>query len=313
MGLEVGSHYVCGVRSVAWIPMLAMVLAPTTAQASVCCGDPAGLGERLGRFESAATSIAQDFRLRVGGYDADGRFTGMPEGASEVGLRLRAAWTVRLFERVELGTSLPLVATFASRGGTSDDGGGVGDAIVGARFTLVPLPLYEVWPGIQATVATVVPLGRPTWRSDGPLGSDVTGQGVPELRFGLTVEEVIDGSWFVLANGSVGVFAESAAGGREVQRAPRLGAQLVTGPIFEGLALGVGVEHEQEASPSIEGIDTTGGRRQTLALVTAMIDLADRVSLVPNVRAALPVTELGRAEKADVNVGVALRMGWVGR
>lgn len=280
------------------------------ASASVCCGDPAGLGERLGRFEIAAASIGQDFRYRVGSYDDEGGFAGLPEGDSELGLRTRAAWTVRVAKPLELGLTMPLVATFASKGGTNDVGVGVGDAVFGVRVTIVPVPVYELWPGVALTTAVVVPLGRPSWRTESPIGADVTGQGVPELRFGLVLEEAIEGSWFVLASGTFGLFASSDAGGREVQRAPRLGMQLVTGPLLGSVALGVGIEHEREASPSVEGLETSGGRRQTQALATAIVDVGGGLAMVPTLRVALPIEGLGRAEKADVTGGIALRMGW---
>jgi len=298
-----------------WSSLVALCLYAVAAEASasVCCGDPAGLGERLGRFEIAAASIGQDLRYRVGSYDDEGSFAGMPAGDSELGLRTRAAWTVRVAKPLEIGITLPLITTFASKGGTSDQRIGVGDAVFGARVTLLPVPVYELWPGVALTTAVVAPLGRPSWRSESAIGADVSGQGVPELRFGLVLEEAIEGSWFVLASGTLGLFAASDAGGREVQRAPRVGVQLVTGPTFEGLAFGAGVEHEREASPSVAGKDGSGGRRQTNALATAIVDVGEGLALVPTLRVALPIESLGRAEKADIISGIALRMGWEAR
>ena len=202
-----------------WSSLVALCLYAVAAEASasVCCGDPAGLGERLGRFEIAAASIGQDLRYRVGSYDDEGSFAGMPAGDSELGLRTRAAWTVRVAKPLEIGITLPLITTFASKGGTSDQRIGVGDAVFGARVTLLPVPVYELWPGVALTTAVVAPLGRPSWRSESAIGADVSGQGVPELRFGLVLEEAIEGSWFVLASGTLGLFAASDAGGREVQ------------------------------------------------------------------------------------------------
>jgi hypothetical protein len=301
-----------GLRLFASVVAFALVVgASGTAWAAACCGDGGSLGQRLTRDERAALTVGPTWIARFGGWGSRGEYAGLARGDHDHTLRLDASWIVRPTSRLEVGVTVPVQVVFRALGGASDLGGGFGDVSALARFTVIAVDDTTPWPALFVTSTVVVPTGRPTQLGSG-LGADVTGQGVAELRTGLSLEKAWRDRWFAQASGSVGLFGPSDAGGILVARRPRWTTGFVTGPVVPlrspmGLAFGAGVTYEVEPAASVAGV-VSGTARSKVSLVTSgALDLTGRLGLVASVKTALPAPHAGQNDTAGVEVSAAFR------
>jgi len=294
---------------------LAALAAPRAAAASACCGVGHGMGERLGLFERARASIGLRFQERLGAHLADGGYAPLASGDHERELRAEIGWLVRLTRRAELGASLPALITLRGLGGRAAAAGGIGDLTVHGRYALVPLGEDGFPPPLALTLAALVPTGRPARAARDPLGADVTGLGVAELRPGLAIERTWDSSLWATASASLAFRTPTTLpDGRAVHLAPRARIVAAAGPVFDdGLSLALGVTHEREAAPRVDDDRARppgGERRRTAATIFAAYDLDPRWTVTGAAELDVPVATLGMAESAHAAVTLGLRHAW---
>jgi hypothetical protein len=282
----------------------------STASASACCGDPGGLGQRLASGEAASATLSTKYRERFGSFGGSERYASLHPGDAERGAEVRVSVAARIVEGAELAASMPFVITHRSFGGLDDTGGGAGDLSAAARLTVLGLDAASWVPGVWITQTVVVPTGVSFDRSEGPLAADATGQGAPELRGGVEIEESIAGEGFLLGTLGLGWFGETSVGGASTQRGARFVAALAGGPLFDFGSFAAGVEHEREAAPYFEGRGDGEGRHLVTPFVSGLIHAAASADVVFAIRSAVPLDGAGRNEIAEVSVNAGLRLAW---
>jgi hypothetical protein len=280
------------------------------AWASACCGDPGGLGQRLASTEAASVTLSAKYRERFGSFGGSERYASMERGDAERGGEARVSVAARIVEGAELAASVPFVITHRSFGGLDDTGGGAGDLSAAARLTVLGLDAASWVPGVWVTQTVVVPTGVAFDRAEGPLAADATGQGAPELRGAVEIEESIAGEGFLLGTIGLGWFGRTSVDGASTQRGARLVAAIAGGPIFDFGSFAAGVEHEREAAPYFEGRGDGESRHLVTPFVSGMVHAAALADIVFAVRSAVPFDGAGRNEIAELSVTTGLRLSW---
>lgn len=290
------------------------ILARTTdAHAAACCGESHGLGERLSTTERAGVTSSFRFRERYGAWAPSGAYGALPEGDVDRELRADVGWLVRVSDEVQIGVSVPAIATWRSLGGHDASGGGIGDITALARWDILPVRGWKGLPGVALTFSATVPTGRGPQRAEDTLAADVTGLGTAELRPGIAIEKNWDAGWFATVIASVALRTGYEARGIEVDLAPRLSLVGIAGPTFEslGLSLGAGVVFETEGAPAIDGVTFDGSsRRRTALLALGGYDLTQRWTLLASATVDLPISDVGQSESLGVAPALGARFVW---
>ncbi len=295
-------------RFAAPLALLALLaLAPRAAEAATCCGDPGALGGRVADGEVAVATMAVEARERLGAHGDDGAFQSMKPGDFERSLVMTAGWAVRLLRRLEVAIAAPVLVRGKGLGERSEVAAGLGDVTTRARATLLRADATSLVPALFVSLTGVLPTGTPSAAATSALGVDVLGQGVPEARLGLELEEYLDGEWLVALTGSLGVFGASDAGGLRVERAPRLAIAATVGPRLDTVGIGLGVDHQREAAPAIDGLARGAGRAQTALVASAFVELSTTLALTGQARLELPFDGAGRNETTSLAVGAGVR------
>lgn len=277
------------------------------AFAGACCGDASGLGDRLAEAEIASGTFGLTVSPRFGSFDADGDFYAVSDTTTDVRIEPVARALVRVRDNLELAAGWSGVVNVRGTDGESVVGGGAGDVRALVRATAYRTSQHRWWPGVSAIAGVVVPTGVGAAASTQTLDADVTGQGAGELVLGATVDKLIEGVFFVRADSSVGIFLQTSVDGAPVQRAPRWSTSIVMGPVFQTVALGVGVRHEHEDAPSTAPADTAARSRTEMSLV-GVFDVVPNFAIVANVAAPLPVAGFGSQDLASVSSTLAARI-----
>ncbi|NUO48944.1 MAG: hypothetical protein HOV80_08825 [Polyangiaceae bacterium] len=294
----------------AFLPFLVLTGWCSVALASACCGDPGGLGQRLASGEAASATLSAKYRERFGSFGGSERYASLQSGDAERGGEARVSVAARIVEGAEIAASVPFVVTHRSFGGLDDTGGGAGDLTAAARLTVLGLDAASWVPGVWVTQTVVVPTGVSFDRAEGPLAADATGQGAPELRGGVEIEESIAGEGFLLGTVGLGWFGRTSFGGESTQRGARLVAAIAGGPIFDFGSFAAGVEHEREAAPYFEGRGEGESRHLVTPFVSGMVHAAATADIVFAIRSALPLDGAGRNEIAELSTTAGLRLSW---
>lgn len=183
------------------------VLVGARADAAACClsSSAFGLG-RLASWEHSAVLLGASTSPLVGGWDAQGVWTANRPGIVETESRLQLSALLALHPRLQLSGRVPLVLTTRDLQAQHAQGGGLGDALLAARFEPVFQGEYDFLPEIALTLGATLPSGR---AADGSglasnLGTEVTGRGAWVLTASVTVE-VARATWFVQAAGGLAV------------------------------------------------------------------------------------------------------------
>ncbi|MCC6557601.1 MAG: hypothetical protein IT372_32005 [Polyangiaceae bacterium] len=292
---------------------LAVCACPDAARAAACCGTGHGLGQRLGPSERAAASAAIRLTDRFGAWTSDRELVTSPAADHDRELAFELGWTVRAGRRVQLGVTVPLLATWKSLGGATSSGGGPGDVGASARVEVLEDGAASWAPSIAVTFGATLPTGRPVSASRDPLAADVTGLGAAQLRPGLSLEKTW-GDWlYTTVSASAGFRTTTfSASGAEVELAPRMTFIAAAGPYWSsGLSITAGVLHEREAAPLFDGVRAAGADRERTALtVFAAYDLTHRWTALASLQVDVPAAWLGRNEPAVIAPYVGIRRMW---
>jgi hypothetical protein len=291
----------------ALLALLALALAPRAAEAATCCGDPGALGGRVADGEVAVATVAVEARERLGAHGDDGAFQSMNPGDFERSIATTLGWAARVYGALEVGIAVPVLARGKALGDRAELAAGLGDVTARARATVLRADATSLVPALFVSLAGVIPTGTPSALATSALGVDVFGQGVPEARLGLELEEYLDGAWLVALAGSAGVFGASDAGGLRVERAPRLAIAATVGPRLDTVGLGLGVDYQREAAPAIDGLARGAGRAQTALVAAAFVELSTTLAVTGQARLELPLDGAGRNETTSLALGAGLR------
>lgn len=282
---------------------MAALASSKQAYAATCCGE-ASVGDRLMPDEDAAISFRPSVRTRVGSYADDGTFIPI-DGATDLTFELAASVTARITEALEMGAVVPgIVNHRAANGVESETSGGVGDVRTHARLTVVPVTAHRYLPGVAVGVRTLIPTGVAPARAEKPLLSDATGQGAGEITLSATVEKTYEDVVLARVDGSAGFFLPETIDAQSSYRGPRLAVEAMLGPVLPPVALLVGLAYEREA--------TGPGRSHTDVLLAGALDINRRISIVANLRFAIPASQLGQNDLVNVAAGAGLRVGFAG-
>ena len=111
-----------------------------SAHAGACCGDAAGLGDRLAEAESSSGTFGVTVTPRFGSFDAEGAFHAVPSSTTDVRIEPIARALVRVVENLELGAGFSGVVNVRGADEQSVVGGGVGD-LASVAHVLSPFDL----------------------------------------------------------------------------------------------------------------------------------------------------------------------------
>jgi Putative MetA-pathway of phenol degradation len=141
---------------------------------------------RLQLFEDAAVAVGLRLDNQYGSFDGSGRYSGQPNGASELDLEQDFLGTVRVWRRGQIGLLVPIVETHYALAGMSDMGGGLGDVRLSGRWDFMQAGDDRIIPGIGVIAGVTFPTGTPIEESS-PWG--VTGFGAWQLSAGVSLEQ----------------------------------------------------------------------------------------------------------------------------
>ncbi len=173
------------------------LMASAPAMAGGCCMSATATGVgRLMEWEDFAVGLFESAARTMGTWDSDGEWWPEGESSSDTEWTTELWGLVRVDERWSLLGRVPWRWTVRRAGDLGDEGGGLGDAQLGARWDAVRLGESRRWPGIALTGGVLAPTGRTTEDSEGALAADATGRGAWVLSAGLSVEKTLL-PWFV--------------------------------------------------------------------------------------------------------------------
>jgi hypothetical protein len=291
----------------------ALVVSPAaSARAAACCGSGHGVGQWLGASERAAASVAVRASDRFGSWTSERDFKLSPSGDYDRELGAEVGWMARAGRRLQLGVSVPMLATFRRLGDTESSGGGAGDVRAAARLEVLESGAAAWAPSVALTLGATLPTGRSSSASGDALGADVTGLGAGELRPGLGIEKAWRGFQATFA-ASVGFRTPFyTASGEEVRLAPRLQLLAAAGPTWgSGVSLALGGTYEREAGATFGGRVSPGTTRERAALLAVLAyDINARWTAIGSLQADIPIAGLGRNEIAAVAPSAGVRYVW---
>ncbi|MEW5854042.1 MAG: hypothetical protein AB2A00_35030 [Myxococcota bacterium] len=291
--------------------LAAFLVGERPARASACCGSSYGLGSRLAPAETGTVTLL----LRgAAPYASWSRTTEVkPSSVLTQELRLDVGGIIRATEHLQLGASAPLVVTRRAGPKGSSVGGGLGDATLFARYDVIPVGGQAGLPGVGLVLGATIPSGRAGRDATDVLGADATGQGLWELRPGVMLERVWLNGFFAVLGASLALRAPVTEGGQRVVMKPRLQLVAAAGPtLARKVSLALGVIHEQEPGPEINGVVAPlSERMKTSLLAVSSVELGPHWSLIFTAQAEPPLRAFGRNEDVGFAVAAGLRHVWL--
>jgi hypothetical protein len=299
-------------RTLAAIAVGAVALfASRRAECAGCCGTGYGLGQRLADGEDAALTASLRGYTLAGSWDDSRRYRSLDASSAQRELRSDFVVLVRASRRLQLG--LFAAGVFSEREARDErtTGGGLGDVGALARLDVVTMRSHPVLPGLALTLNVLAPTGRSAWRSNDPLGSDVTGLGAWELRPGIALENWWS-RWYGAITASVGLrLPITDESGDDVELAPRPQLLAVFGRSFDGgFSLTSGVDVEWEGAARVNGASTGDARSRTSFVAIGALDLTQRFTLMAAAQYEPPIDGLGANDLAGVAVTAGVRYAW---
>ncbi|AUX22372.1 hypothetical protein SOCEGT47_028730 [Sorangium cellulosum] len=294
--------------------VLSLATSSNAARAAACCGAGHGMGQWLAPSERAAVSLALRGSERFGSWSVERDFAPSAGDSHDRELRADVGWLVRVEERVQLGITAPLLATWRGSRGAASSGGGVGDVAMAGRLELVERDRLPWLSTAALTLGVTLPTGRSYRDSSDPLAADATGLGVAELRPGLVLEKAWGASFQALLAASIGVRSRyHQPTGEAIHPAPRLQIVAAAGPAWpaSGLSLTLGGLYEREGAPREDGRALTDVTRERTALLAVLAyDISARWTAIGNLQADVPISGVGRAETTAAALSAGVRYVW---
>lgn len=240
----------------AWVALAIVAFAARGARAASCCGTNPALGNRLAPGEAFATGVAQSLAESVVGLDA----------------RTSVSATFRAGERWQVGFVAPFVVSRRPWVNGSEQGMGLGDLSLNARFATTE-------PSTWAVLAQwLVPTGRALTEGALASGADATGKGRHEVRVTGWWEPELEGDGFVtLSLTAVGAGPDRAG---FLKGEAGLEGALVGGWSRAGWAASAALR--ESAGWTFPTSGDGGHRRRLTASITAVVPLSASVAAVAN-------------------------------
>jgi hypothetical protein len=280
------------------------------AEAQACCaGSGAFLPARLKLHELALVGLQLRATDGLGSLDGHGGYVGAPPGATELDLEQDLVAGLRVFERGQLGLTVPLVETRRTAAELAELGGGPGDVSLSFRYDFLYAAESAHLPGLALQASVTAPTGRAPEASTSPLLTDATGTGAWQGAIGGSVEQVF-GPVVLSLNGSVAFSATRHVG----EIAERLGPQLTglgaAGYVFANeAAVALALSTTQSLDATLNGASLEhSGRGLTTLSATAGLPLTDAWRLQGALNFDLPV--LGRNRTTGAGGTLTLLWAW---
>jgi hypothetical protein len=297
-------------RTAAFVVVLAITASAARASAQACCaGAGAVTPARLGLHDDALVGAQLRVASVFGSWDGGGRFVATPSGASELDFEEDAYAAARVLDRGQLGVLVPLVETRRSAHGFAENGGGLGDVNLSARWDFLRARESLRVPGVGLLAGVTLPTGRSAEDATHALATDATGLGAAQLTAGVALEQTF-GPWLVGLSGLVSMRLPRTVAGVRMALAPQTTVLASLAYAFPDGASGALV-----ASYTIEGDASVGGavvpesgRRWAVLSASFALPIDDELSVVGSIFVHPPVSSLGRNQ--PTTAGSTLGMRW---
>ncbi len=292
-------------RASALLALVGLLAGARAARGQACCaGATAFAPARLAIHEDALVGVMVRAQGMYGSFHGN-HFAGSPPGDDEADFEQDLIAAVRLWGRLQLAATLPLVETWRRAGGLSEGGGGLGDAQFAARYDFTLAGGSRKIPGIAALAGVTVPSGKASSDAGSPLATDATGTGAFQAAGGLALEQAF-GAFLVNLTGGITWRAPVRVGNLDTQQGLlwSLFAALAY-TITDDLVVALTAAYTAELDARVDGVtQADSGRSWTRLAVAVGWAFHDDWRLQATVYSDLPVAYLGR--NMDVGGGATL-------
>jgi hypothetical protein len=282
------------------------------AWAQACCAGTGALTPgRLASYESALVGTQLHAATVTGSYDERSQYIGSPSGATEHDFEEDLFGAVRVLPRAQLALLVPLMETFRKEQGTSELGGGVGDANLSARYDYTLAGRSRIVPGIAALLGLTMPTGTPADGASKPLATDATGVGAWQSNVGLALEQAY-GPWLLNATAILAWRAPRTVRGIDETLSPQLTTLLGAAFVFDTqAAVAVLASYTLEGEAHIGGIAAAGSaRRVALLSLSGVYPLSEAWRVQASLFTNPPLSGLGRNQPATTGLTLTLLRSW---
>ncbi len=283
---------------------LAVLLVAGSARAAACCASATSFGVgRLLAWETAAVGLSLAGTSSPGAWDLrgawqDGRGVDRDARASLYGL-------LKLTERWSAWGRVPGLASQRVGGTVTEEGGGLGDAELGARWDVLQLGQIEDAPAVALTFGLGLPTGRTVTEAGGLLGAGATGRGLWAPTVGLALEQVAP-PWFARLDVGLAALLPRAVADPGVRAQAQVSAgRELTSTVVASVAAGVSVEHFYSAFSSDAATAVEPSLQASLSW-----RFLTWWTVVASGSAGAFVPHLGLSTQGRLSASVALRRGF---
>jgi hypothetical protein len=286
-----------------------------SASAQACCaGGAVVTPTRLAVYEDVAVGIESRAHGALGTFGADGRYG--PSASSEQGFEQALAASLRLSRAAQVALVLRMVQTHRRAGTLDEWGGGLGDVTASARYDLLYPAERPRFPGVAILAGATLPTGTAADAATRPLATDATGAGSYDVSLGLGLEKAIGPLLAGVSAWGTHRFSRTIA----VPGAPPLTASFgwrASWLAYAGYvtasesAIALYASGFNEGDTSIGGAtDPATGRRLTTLGAAGVLPFANAWRVRAALFGDLPVSSLGRNQRAGAGATVALVRAW---
>jgi hypothetical protein len=146
-----------------------------------------------------ALEMTPTLLIKQGNYDENGSVRYFPGGDREYHFTTFIKTYYGIFENAELSVLIPVSYYWTTRSEGSDQDGGLGDILLGAKYRFLENDKNGLRPSISAVAKVKFPTGKYENLSKEKLETDLTGNGSYEYVLGLNVSKSF-GNWELHAN-----------------------------------------------------------------------------------------------------------------
>lgn len=299
-------------------PMVALFLLlsllPPQAHAAACCLSATSFGVgRLLVWEDFAVGLSLGHARVLGQWDANGNLHFNPTGYSE-GITRAEPWVIlRVHERVQLQTWIPVLVNDRWSDDRHQIAGNLGDVGGAVRVELVPIGTYRHLPSLAVSAGWTFATGRRVEQTALPLFAGASGRGAYAGSLAIESEYAFL-SWFIrLEVGVTGFLALTRSDtGQQEQYGPLAQATLSGGrAAFSDLVvLAVALHGEWQERVKYDGTTVPGSQTHALSTGVSLSWRADpHWTLVATASNSVWPTDGGKNGDARLGLNAGVRYG----
>ena len=276
------------------------VLRAGVAVGQACCaGGAAYQPARLKLHEDWLVGVSVQASDQLGSAGHNGSYIPNPPGDGEQDYTESLLATVRVFERGQIGLSVPFLQSNRYVPGTTQFGGGIGDISFTARWDFLYSNESAHFPGISLLGGVTAPTGIPPESASLPLGANTTGLGSWQGALGLELERTFFNGAVVSATGLVTENFVRHVDGLEEQLGTLFSGLLAAGWVFpDEAAVAATFTYSDSLDTKLNGVAQPMSERQVNTVgIAGGLPINDEWRLQATAFWDLPV--LGRNHPSD--------------